>query len=90
MADFDVGDVARLTATFRAVDGTPTNTTVVLTVRKPDGTSSTPSATNTGAGVYEANVVIDQPGVWDYSFAGSGAVGAREGGRLYVRRDPTL
>lgn len=90
MADYDVGDVARLEATFRDTAGVLTNTTVTLTVKKPDGTSSTPSTSNPSTGLYRADISIDQPGVWVYRFAGTGAVTSVEEGRLYVRRSGVL
>jgi hypothetical protein len=89
MSEYDIGDVVRLTATFSNAAGAPTDTTAVLTVKKPDGTSSTPAVTHGTRGVYSSDVPIDQPGVWSYRFVGTGAVTSAGGGRLYVRRSET-
>lgn len=87
MSDYDTGDVARLEATFRDATGALADTTVVLTVKKPDGTTSTPAVGSpVSTGLYRVDVAIDQPGVWVYRFAGTGAVTSVEEGRLYVRR----
>lgn len=54
MASYDLGDVVALGITITNSAGTPQNaTTVVCTITAPDGTSSTPSVTNSGAGLYD-------------------------------------
>lgn len=50
--------------------------TVVLTVYKPDATTSTPALTHTTTGVYTANITVDQAGYWTY---GSNSTGAAAG-----------
>jgi len=81
----DVGDLVTLRVTF-TVAGVATNpTTVVLTVRMPDGTLSTPAPTLESTGVYTYNLLLSASGVWSYRWAGTGAVQAAEEDRLYVR-----
>ena len=53
MASFDLGDVVALGITITNSSGTAQNATaVVCTVTLPDGTSTTPTVTNSGAGLY--------------------------------------
>ena len=84
---FDVGDLVEVTAAFTNLEGVATNpTAVVLRVVKPDGTASTVTASNTGTvGEYAGSVTVDQAGLWEYRFTGSGAVVAAEEGRFLVR-----
>lgn len=54
MASYDLGDVVALGVTITNSAGTAQNaTTVTATVTLPDGTSTTPSVTNSGAGLYD-------------------------------------
>jgi hypothetical protein len=54
MASYDLGDVAALGITITNSAGTAQNaTSVVCTITLPDGTSVTPSVTNSGAGLYD-------------------------------------
>ena len=64
----DSNELATLSVTF---SGTPTS--VVLTVTDPTGTTSTPSASGSGAGPYTANVACTVAGVWSYLWEGTGA-----------------
>lgn len=82
---YQVGEVAPLEATFKNASGAPTNTTCVLEVRAPDGTVTTPSPTNSGAGVYHYDQAITMPGLWWYAFIGTGAVTATEQGSFYAQ-----
>jgi hypothetical protein len=85
MADntYIVGGVAPLEATFKNAAGTPTNTTVVLEVRAPDGTITTPTPANTATGVYHYDQSVTQPGLWWYAFIGTGAVTDTDQGSFY-------
>lgn len=76
-------------ATFETYGTLPTGTgatpsSVVCTVRKPDGTSATPSVTG-ASGVYTAKIPLDQPGAWWYAFDGTGGQQASGEKRLDVR-----
>jgi len=54
MASYDLGDVAALGITITNSSGTAQNaTSVVCTITKPDGSTTTPSVTNSGAGLYD-------------------------------------
>lgn len=96
---YQPGDTVPLEATFRNAAGTPTNTTATLTIRSPDGSNSTPTPTNTGPGVYHYDYTLPSnaaEGVWEYIFAGAGAVTAAERKTFVVepfslisRLDPT-
>jgi hypothetical protein len=56
MAVYDLGDVAALGVTITDAAGAPANaTTVVATITLPDGSTSTPSVTNTGTGLYDVS-----------------------------------
>lgn len=90
MADegpYDVGDEITLEGIFK-VDGALTDpTAATCTVRKPDGTTSTPSVTHPSTGVYQAKVTpaVGEQGDWQYRFDGTGA--AKAGGRkMFVVR----
>ena len=63
MASFDLGDVVALGITITNSSGTAQNATaVVCTVTLPDGTSATPSVTNSGAGLYDIAYSPSQSG----------------------------
>jgi hypothetical protein len=87
--EYDAGAPVTMEVTFRnkaGVAGDPT--TVVLTVKAPDGTTSTPSVTNEAAlGAFSAQVSATTEGTWHYRWVGTGNefAGAREH-RFYVRR----
>jgi hypothetical protein len=89
---YELGDVAVLNVTF-SVDGTPTDpTTVTLTIRKPDGSTTDYTGgqlVHDSAGVYHVAVDCDQPGDWTYRFVGTGAAADVETGIFYVKPDPT-
>jgi hypothetical protein len=90
MADskYQIGDAVPLEATFRNSAGAPTNpTAVTLTVRAPDGTITTPTPTNTGTGVWHYDLSVSQPGLWWYTFKGTGAVQAADRRSFYVEND---
>lgn len=77
---YTVGSLVQLTATFTTVaSGADTDpTTVTFTIRKPDGTQTTPSVTHVSTGVYQTNVSIDQAGTWRWRATGTGAVQAQQ------------
>ena len=54
MAVYDLGDVVALGVTITNAAGNPENATaVVATVTAPDGTTSTPTISNSAAGLYD-------------------------------------
>lgn len=85
---YQINDVVPVTATFTNAAGAPANpTTVTLTIRKPDGTVLTPAPTNSSTGVYTYNLAVDQPGLWWYTFVGTGAVAAADRNSFLVEQD---
>jgi uncharacterized protein YfaS (alpha-2-macroglobulin family) len=95
MADrvYQQGESVPLQATFTNAAGTPTDTTVTLTVRRPDGTTTTPTPTHTGTGVYTYNqpttTAATDVGLWWYTFQGTGGVDAVEQGSFMVEQVQT-
>lgn len=95
---YDVGDLVRIgnhTASsaqaFKNLAGADTDpTAVTLRVGKPDGTQVTytyggsPALSREATGRYYADVSVDQPGMWSYRLAGTGAVQAAAEGQLHV------
>lgn len=66
-------ELATVSNTF-TVGTTPTNpTTVTLTITSPTNVVTTPTATNTGAGAYTADIVCDEDGTWQFEWVGTGA-----------------
>lgn len=84
LKDIDLGTSVRVKATLVS-EGVPVDGTVVLTVKKPDKTSSTRTLAHPATGEYYADVVVDQPGQWFYRFACTTPNAAEEGG-FVVRR----
>jgi hypothetical protein len=68
---YNVGDLVTITTTLTDLTGTPTNSTMALVVTKPDGTTTGPTITNPGTGLYAANVTADQAGTWLYTWTAS-------------------
>lgn len=67
-----IGQRVRLTLQFTA-NGTLTDpSTVTCTVKAPDGTTSTPTATSSSTGVYVVEFVVDQGGRYQVRAVGSG------------------
>lgn len=91
MTTYDIGDQVRVTATLTDLAGTATDpTAVTLTVRKPDGTSTSytygaGTVTKSATGVYYKDVDVDQAGEWNYRWTGTGALVVAEEGQFYVR-----
>lgn len=73
----DLGDPIVFAVTVKDNVGAPTNaTTCVLTVTKPDGTTSTPVVTNVGTGLYEATVVSTVAGLYQGAWVTTGPAAA--------------
>lgn len=82
---YDVGDEATVTTELRDINGNLVAATVVITVTKPNGTTSTPTvSSNGGTGLYKASFPVDAVGTWRYKWTASGAVVAVDGGQLDV------
>jgi hypothetical protein len=81
---YDVGDRARLTFHITDVNGVPANGTVVLTVTKPDQSTTVPATVNPQTGSYTADVDLDQAGRWTYRWVSTGAVVTAQSGTLDV------
>lgn len=87
-SSFDIGDVVTLHFEV-AVDGTPTDATVALTITLPDGTTSSPTPTNPAVGTYEADYAPAANGEYRYRWTATGAAVAAESGTFDVGTDYT-
>lgn len=89
MADYNIGDLVEVTATFRNSEGVLANpNSVTLTYLKP-GSSTAIAAdapTSDTTGVWVGSIPVDTHGKWLYRFAGTGAVTAAEEGSFTVAR----
>jgi uncharacterized protein YfaS (alpha-2-macroglobulin family) len=88
MAEYDVGDLAIVTATFTPSDGETLPVSVTAQVKEPDGTTTTPTVTyDDETGIASVRVPLDTAGVWWVRFQGltgsSAQIGAEEH-MLYV------
>lgn len=81
---YDIGDPLPFHLEVRDGAGQMVNATVTLTVYEPDGSTSTPSVTNTSTGVYDAVPVADQPATWRGIWDVSGTVTGRQEQAFYV------
>jgi len=72
----EIGTQIQLSTVVKDLTGTAVNTpTVTMAVTKPDGSTVTPSVTNTASGgLYTAQVTPDQAGLWLYKWTAAGAV----------------
>lgn len=83
---FDIGDRERFKATFKDDAGALKNpTTVVATLREPDGTISTPSVSNPSVGVHEVDLTFSQTGRHFLQFKGTGVVVSAQETEFYVK-----
>ncbi len=90
MSSWDVGDAPTVYVEWRNAAGALTATVTTLTVRKPDGTTATPTVLSPSTGRYEATVTVDQLGTWTYRFATADVLTAAEEGQFYVRHSAVL
>lgn len=88
---YDIGDLARLTATF-TMDGAAVDpSTVSLIVKAPDGTLTTKvygtdaELERTATGVYRMDLTITQAGTYRYRWVSTGTGKAAEEGQFDVR-----
>lgn len=75
MTTYDFGDGVNLSHLVYDRDGNLTDATVVFTVTKPDGSTTTPSVTHVSTGTYRATTfAADVSGPWTYKVSVSGAI----------------
>tara|TARA_R100000808_G_C2095037_1_gene114012 strand:+ start:539 stop:823 length:285 start_codon:yes stop_codon:yes gene_type:complete len=87
---YDVGDLVRLTGTFKDINGTLHDpTAVVLEITDPAGTKTTPTPTNSSVGVYDYDLDLNQEGRWLYRFSATGTGQAAEENTLVARAKQT-
>lgn len=68
---YTLGDSIRLSAAFTNSGGNAVDPgSVVCTVRKPSGSTTTPSVTKDSTGNYHSDVDLDAVGEWFYRFEG--------------------
>jgi hypothetical protein len=87
MGEYYIGNIVRLTAAFKNSAGVATNpTTVVLQIRKPDGTNeSNITPTNTAVGAYQHDYTPGGGGKYYYKFVGTGGVTAADEDFFIIR-----
>ena len=100
MANYDRGDMVRLTATFKNITGAVIDpTTVQFTAVQPDKTLYTRSygaaAPNdqlkkSGTGIYYIDFYLAQGGRYGYQWTGDGAAAAVAEGGFYARDEVVL
>jgi hypothetical protein len=71
---YDFGDAVTLTTTVTDASGTPTDATMAILVTAPDGTTSSPSITHGGTGVYSTTFTPALSGPYVYKWSASGAI----------------
>lgn len=84
-----VGQRETLKLEVRDEQGTLTDATVTLTLTRPDGTATSPTAANPSVGIYTADVTWDQPGDWLRVWQTTGAVVSVDVDQVHVIA-PTL
>src|SRR5678816_4032854 len=88
---YEIGDAARLRASFRDANNLPADpTTVELIVQAPNNTQTTYTYDNLeiqreSIGEYFYDLLISQVGVYLYRYTGTGAVQAVEEGQITVQ-----
>jgi hypothetical protein len=83
---FNIGDEARVTATFKAANGALVDPTeVVVKVRTPEGVETEDTPTRASTGVYYYDLALTAPKKWNVRFVGTGAAVAANERQLNVR-----
>ena len=86
MSIYDVGDRVHVSTTVTAgATGAPTDATIALTITKPDNTTSTPTPTHDGLGLYSADIDVTLPGNWLVHWVASGAAVGVDDQQFYVQ-----
>lgn len=84
---YDIGDLRRLKCTFSDLSGAPADpTTVVVTIREPDGALAAPTPVSEGAGVYRVDFAIAKAGRHVVRWEGDGAVETAAESEFWARR----
>jgi len=83
---YDRGNLVRLTATFSDATGAAADpTAVVLRLKDPTGTLTTPPPTRSALGVYYYDLSLAVIGAWFYRWESTGAVQTAAESLLLVR-----
>lgn len=89
---YDIGDVARITATFTDVAGVPADPSAVsLVYEDPSGAVTThvfgtdAEVVKSSTGVYYEDVPIDEAGDWHYRWLATGTGAGAQQGQLMVK-----
>lgn len=70
-----VGDLAALTASFIDATGVFVDpTTVIFSIRKPNGSVVNPAVSKISTGTYQGSQFLDTPGTWVWKAVGTGTV----------------
>ena len=86
-----VGDALRFSCEFTDMDDTATDpTTVTLLLESPSGTVTTLThgageITRASVGSYYYDRLVDESGLWEWRWVGTGAVQRARQGRFYVK-----
>lgn len=72
---YELNTLVRMWAAFTDLSGVPADPTAVLIfLRHPDGTQSSPPITRAGVGSYYADMETSAPGTWIYKWQGTGTI----------------
>ena len=83
---FDIGDREKFKASFKDDAGALKNpTTVIATLREPDGIISTPGVTNDSVGVHSIQHTMAKTGRHLLGFKGTGVVVSSQEIEFYVK-----
>ena len=83
---YDVGDLIRVTATFRDADEElDSPDTVTMKVKAPGGTVATSTPGADSPGVFHVDIDCNASGDWEYRAEGDASPQAAAEGRFYVR-----
>lgn len=83
---YELGDKPTIRAEFRDKNGLLANpTTVVVTVRKPDGSTAVVANANASTGIFEFEPTIDQEGPWRWEARGTGVLVQVQAGSFVAR-----
>ena len=92
MAQYDIGDVARCSVTFKNLTGTTVDPdTVVLEIKLPDSSVTTytylidAAVIKDSTGKYHVDHFLTQGGIHYYKWTGSGTVYAAEESQFFVK-----